>query len=306
MIRPRIGLALGAGVARGWAHIGVLRALERMGIVPDVVCGTSIGALVGGLYAAGKLAELEEWALGLTRGRVLRLMDVNLIGGGLISGERLARAMDETVGEARIEELAKPFIAVCTELSTGHEIWLRDGALIDAVRASYALPGIFAPKLVDGFWLVDGALVNPVPTSVCRAQGCRLVIAVNLNADVFGRIQRMAPMLPDAATEGDAEEAGRPGLLSRARGGRSILSYLLGRAGGPNMFEVMINSLNILQDRVTRARLAGDPPDVTIAPHVTHIGLMEFERAEEAIAAGEAATEQVMTDIENATQALGI
>ena len=307
MIRPRIGLALGSGVARGWAHIGVLRALERLGVVPDVVCGTSIGALVGGLYTAGKLEELEQWALQLSGSRVVRLLDVNLSGGGLISGRRLARALEESAGDVRIEDLPKPFVAVCTELTTGHEIWLREGSLVDAVRASYALPGIFSPIMVDGFWLVDGALVNPVPTSVCRALGSRLVIAVNLNADIFGRIQRMAPLLTEEnqVIEEDTEK-GPLAFLRSTKRSRGVLSFLLGRSDGPNVFEVMVTSLNILQDRVTRARLAGDPPDVVVEPRVAHIGLIDFERAEEAIAAGEAAAERAMSDIENASTALGI
>ena len=184
---PSIGLALGGGAARGFAHIGVLRTLVAHGIVPDVIVGTSIGAVVGGCYAAGQLDDLEEWARGLTARGVLGYLDISLSGSGLIGGGQLAARLEETLGDTRIEELPIRFAAIATEVGTGHEIWLTRGRLVDALRASYALPGIFPPVRIGGRWLVDGALVNPVPVSAARALGARLVIAVNLNSDLFGR-----------------------------------------------------------------------------------------------------------------------
>ncbi|HEB80592.1 MAG TPA: patatin, partial [Chromatiales bacterium] len=191
-MRSRIGVALGSGSARGWAHIGVLQALRRAGVEPDVVCGTSIGALIGGAYALGDLDALGDWVRGLTRRDVVRLLDVRLTGGGLIQGERLMRFFRSRSYDSPIEGLSKAFSAVATDLGTGREVWLGRGPLIDAVRASFALPGLFAPVRRDGHWLVDGALVNPVPISVCRALGAEVVIAVNLNGDRVGRHPRYA------------------------------------------------------------------------------------------------------------------
>ena len=187
LVRPSIGLALGGGAARGFAHIGVLRVLAANGIVPDVIVGTSIGAVVGGTYAASQLDSLETWARGLTVRNILSYLDVSFSGSGLIGGDHLARQLKEALGDVRIESLPHRFAAIATEFNTGHEIWLTRGRLVDALRASYALPGIFPPVRIGGRWLVDGALVNPVPVSAARALGARVVIAVNLNADLFGR-----------------------------------------------------------------------------------------------------------------------
>src|SRR5690606_29774338 len=182
-----IALALGGGAARGWAHIGVLRALDEAGIKIDMTAGTSIGALVGGCYLAGKLDELEEFARSLTRRRMFNLLDITFRGSGLFGGMKLDSRMREHLDGVSIEDLSRPFVAVCTELHTGHEIWLSTGPLVESMRASYALPGVFAPVRWQGRILVDGALVNPVPVSVCRAYEQRLVLAVNLHYDQFGR-----------------------------------------------------------------------------------------------------------------------
>jgi NTE family protein len=300
MTMPRIGLALGSGAGRGWAHIGVLHALQRAGIDIDIVAGTSVGALVGGVWLSGHLDTLEQWARGLNRMRILRYLDV-VLGGGLIAGDRLRRVLTDNIGEARVEDLPKRFVAVATELMTGHEIWLRTGPLVDGLRASYALPGVFKPVGIDGRWLVDGALVNPVPVSVCRAYGARLVIAVNLNADLMGKGHRA----PEQTTGYDLfADASRLARLSRLEDQTGVLRQLNRRGPEPNLFNVMVNSLNILQDRVARARLAGDPPDVTIAPRVGHISLLEFDRAEEAIAEGEAAFERSLPFLREAMAVL--
>ena len=293
MTSPRIGLALGGGGARGWAHIGVLRALERAGIKPDVVCGTSVGALVGALALAGRLDALEDWALGLNRFRLAGYLDFR-VRGGMISGNRLTAALREYLGDLKIEELPVPFACVATDLLTGHEVWLRQGSVVEMLRASFSLPGLFAPVEVDGRWLVDGALVNPLPVSVCRAMGARVVIAVNLNADPIGRIrmpgQRIARAIGFDLMPRDVQEH-VPGQGNHGLGAR--LRKLFGREpDAPSLFGTMVQSLNILLDRVTRSRLAGEPPDVTISPRLGHIGLLEFDRAAEVIAEGSAAAER--------------
>ncbi|MDP6342138.1 MAG: patatin-like phospholipase family protein [Alphaproteobacteria bacterium] len=296
MSRPKIGLALSSGVGRGWAHIGVLKALAAANIEVDVVAGTSIGALVGGVHLAGHLDLLEEWALNLNRLRIMRYIDLAPRGGGIIGGRRLQRLLRENLGHLEMEHLPKPFVVVATELENGHEIWLRRGPLVASLQASYALPGVFPPVELDGHQLVDGALVNPVPVSVCRALGARLVIAVNLNADMLGQRRR--------APAGEAEmPAGAPWPAGKS--GVSMFDGLFGREDSPSMISVMATSLNILQDRLGRSRLAGDPPDVTIAPRVGHIGLLEFDRAEELIAEGEAAVQRSMPFLDEALAVLG-
>jgi len=287
----QIGLALGSGVARGWAHIGVLRALERSGIKPDIVCGTSIGALIGGVYLGGRLDALEAWARQLTKLRLSRLFDFQLGYGGLIAGRRIMEIFDPQLRDQQIEALPARFACVTTEYGTGHEVWLQAGNLLEAVRASYALPGLFPPVSIDGRWLLDGALVNPVPVSVCRALGARIVIAVNLNADAFGQSTAEAendsrPMPPAAA-----------GAMNGMSGVALVRQLVSRENGAPSLFSVMSSSLNIVQDRLTRSRLAGDPPDVTIAPRLGDIGLMQFDRAEESIAAGEQAVEHAAASL---------
>ena len=272
-----ISLALGGGCARGWAHIGVLRALDEAGIEVSMIAGTSIGALVGGCYLAGKLDELEEFARSLTRRRIFGLLDLNLRGSGLFGGMKLDARLREHIGGVRFEDLPKPFVCVASEISTGHEIWLSSGSLITAMRASYALPGVFEPVTCNGRVLVDGALVNPVPVSVCRAHEQPLVAAVNLNYDSFGRAAVIRHSAGELFIERDAA-APLSDEEGRARESR------LGITG------VMVEAFNIIQDRISRARLAGDPPDLSLQPKLGHIGMTEFHRADESIQLGYEAT----------------
>jgi NTE family protein len=171
--RQGIALALGGGVARGWAHIGVLRALDEAGVEIDMIAGTSIGALVGGCYLAGKLDALEEFARSLTKRRIFGLLDFSFGGSGLFGGMKLDAKLREHMAGIRFEDLPKPFVCVASEIRTGHEIWLSSGLLITAMRASYALPGVFEPVAANGRVLVDGALVNPVPVSVAAPTSSR-------------------------------------------------------------------------------------------------------------------------------------
>lgn len=301
--RPSIGIALGGGAARGWAHIGVLRTLEAAGYIPDILAGTSIGAVVGGCYAAGRLDDLESFALSLTRRRVFGLMDFNFGGSGLITGTRLSELLGRDLGDTRIEDLVQRFCAVSTELRTGHEVWLNQGRLVDAMRASYALPGVFRPVKISGRWLMDGAIVNPIPVSVARAMSARLVIAVNLHSDVFGR----GSVIPYWEEEAAAGEEPRSAELP-ANNARGLLRrQMFGRGdGAPGISSVMMDAFNITQDRIARARLAGDPPDVSVAPRMRHVGLFEFHRAAEAIALGVEATERALPEIAEAYDALAV
>ncbi|HRF43482.1 MAG TPA: patatin-like phospholipase RssA [Candidatus Competibacteraceae bacterium] len=276
---PRLGIALGSGAARGWAHIGILRALEEAGIVPDVIAGTSIGALVGAAYASGRLEPLENWVTQIDWWEIIRYMDLRL---GGVEGERLMQAFRERVEDALIEMLPKPFGAVATDLRTGREVWFQTGSLLEAVRASIALPGLFSPVRYQDRWLVDGGLVDPLPISLCRAMGAEQVIAVNLNGDIVGRhfnVRTMRRVLPN------------PLLARLSAGWQAVLgnhqpAVPVPEEEPPGLFDVMASAINIMQDRITRTRMAGDPPDVVLIPRLAHLGLMDFDHAAEAIAAG--------------------
>jgi NTE family protein len=269
-------------VARGWAHIGVLRELVELGLAPDVVAGASIGAVVGGCFAGGRLDALEEFARSLTRRSVFGLIDVSLRGGGLMGGDRLRQRLEAALGQQRIENLPVRFVAVATEMKSGHEVWLKTGPVCDALRASYALPGIFEPVKMGGRWLFDGAIVNPVPVNVARAFGAEYVLAISIGGDT-----------PSGAavfdTEGDEPPGPAPSAWPRWLGG--------GGDAAPGVASVMVHTFNITQDRIMRSRLAGDPPDHTIAIRAKSFGLFEFHRAAELIDLGRAAVRKAAPEI---------
>lgn len=302
--KRKIGLALSSGMARGWAHIGALRALRRLGVFVDIVAGASAGALVGGCFLADRLDELEAWATSLNKRKIVSYLDLQLGYGGLIKGDRLLAELRRAVGPLRIENLPIPFVAVATDLVTGHEIWLQKGDLANAMRASFSLPGLFPPIEIDGRWLADGALVDPLPVAACRALGAEMVIAVNLNTDIIGK-SRDAARLP--ATMGfdpiTLMEDKQKSFVSSLTD--SLTRGIFRRdADRPSIFGVMTTSLSIMQDRLTRSRLAGDPPDVHITPRVGHIGLLEFDRTEEAIREGEEAVERRRPEIMDALEVM--
>lgn len=294
LAKPTIGLALGSGSARGWSHIGIIRVLEEAGIVPDIVCGTSIGSLVGAAYADDQLARLEQWVRSLTWQNVMGLLDFSM-NGGLIHGDKLFSFLRSHVGDKDIATLPKAFAAVATELVTGREVWLREGSVFDAVRASAALPGLFKPSQLQDRLLVDGALVNPVPVSLCRAMGADLVIAVDLNSDLIGRHFELgdAPDEPEpVASSAFASMLEKlPLKLGRLKSGPATSSAM------PSIFDVLSISLNIMQVRITRSRLAGEPADVLIRPRLADFALMDYHRAAHAIEEGERAARHALPEI---------
>jgi NTE family protein len=304
--RPVIGLALGGGAARGFAHIGIVRTLIAHGIIPNVIVGTSIGAVVGGAHAAGKLDKLEEWARSLQPRNIFGYLDIRLNGSGLIGGAKLASQLETAIGPTLIEDLPIKFATVATEVRTGHEIWLTHGRMVDAIRASYALPGIFSPVLVGDRWLVDGALVNPVPVSAARALGAEIVIAANLSSDVFTHSTTIyshgAPVdAPEQVLEPVPPKRGFGKLFSAER---TMKREFFGGGGRPGISSVMVDAFNIMQDRITRARLAGDPPDLLITPRVGQIGWFDFHRAGDLISFGARAAERAIESIQEAIQIL--
>ncbi|MFT5443362.1 MAG: NTE family protein [Myxococcota bacterium] len=328
--RP-IGLALGSGAARGWSHIGVLRALNEAGIEPEIVSGSSAGAVVGAFYAANQLDAFESWVRKLDRRQIMGYLDPTLRG-GLLRTRKIFDALSEHLPDRPIESLPRQFSAVAADLSTGREVWLRDGSLMAALRASIALPGLVKPEYLHDSWLVDGGLVNPVPVSLCRAMGARSVIAVDLNTTLLGRrfsaIEQPGVVEPEVNEIEQRKEAdgvlvravidaldddalplapvgikGAGGLLSSPRAARFISGFqgiaadLLDQFGfeesaepsgpaTPSIYEVITNSINIMQTRIGRSRLAGDPPELLITPRLQDFGLLEFDRANEAIAIG--------------------
>lgn len=293
MRTPRIGLALGGGAARGWAHIGVLEALEEAGIRAELIAGTSMGALVGGAYAAGRLDALKTWALTVDWGTVLSLLDVNLSTGGLIDGRRIQRLLRDLGIVGDIQTLPIPFAAVATDLRDGGEVWMRTGSLETAIRASIALPGIFGPAFREDRWLADGGMVNQVPVSTVRALGADLVIAVNVDV---GLLERHATAVQSAIPKDDRVAqllVSLPAPL-RAQAERLLPQPRVDGPKPPAYLDVVTNAINIMQERITRSRLAGDPPSLMIAPRVATIGLMEFDRAAEAIAAGRRAVRHAL------------
>ncbi|MBU4528709.1 MAG: patatin-like phospholipase family protein [Hoeflea sp.] len=300
MKHPRIGLALGSGAARGWSHIGVIDALAEAGIEPEIVCGTSIGSLVGAAYVAGRLPALREWAMAATWREIVALVDVRLSGGGVVDGKQIVAFLKRLGIDAPIENYDKKYAAVATDLVTGREIWLQSGPVYEAVRASIALPGILSPARIDGQWLVDGGLTNPVPVSVCRALGADVIIAVNLNGDLVGRRFESGPAPSANAVQTPVPNESLDRMLNhlpeplRAQARQMMPNLLPKGASVPGYFDVISNSINIMQDQITRTRLAGEPPHVMLIPRLGDLGLMEFNRAAEAIAEGRACVENAL------------
>ena len=279
----KLGLVLGSGSARGWAHIGVIRELLEAGYKPDIVCGCSIGALVGAAYANGDLDKLEKWARSLTRQEVLKLLDVSL-SGGLIKGDKLIAFFVNHFVDRNFSDLPLPFACVATNLASGSEVWLREGSVASAVRASIATPGLFRPAQLDGQFLVDGALVNPVPVSLARALGAQIVIAVDLGSDIVSKGQRKT-------VTGDTVHAGW----------RQSLAARLGKPGlneFPSILNVLTSSIDIMQTRIARSRLAGEPADALLTPHLAQLALMDYHRADEAIAEGRQAVKRMLPALE--------
>lgn len=289
----KIGLALGSGSSRGWSHIGIIGALSDIGIEPDIICGTSIGALVGASYVSKKLEKLEKWVCSLSKLETAKFFEINTSLTGFVNTERFHRFLIENVASEKttIDKLPKQYAAISTDLDTGREIWLTEGSLIEAVWASIALPGLFPAIRNNNRWLVDGGLVNPVPVSVCRALGADIVIAVNLNGDIVGK-HLYEPLRQSKLTENKNE------FMSFIKEyTESLFPSLRETDQTPSVFDAIASSVNIAQDRITRSRLAGDPPDIILSPRLSHIGLLEFYRAREAIAEGRDCIQRMKPEI---------
>ena len=293
MRQVKVGLALGSGAAKGWAHIGVINALMRAGVEIDVIAGCSVGALVGAACATGRLALLEKWVRSFGYWDVIRLMDFSWQRGGLLRGNRVFNHIRRLMPDEFIEQCHIRFGAVATNLSTGRELWLTQGDLHQAVRASCSMPGLLPPVGHNGYWLVDGAVVNPVPISLTRALGADIVIAVDLQHDAHLMQQDLLSASP-AQTVPEFDSASW-----RARVRQHLAQRLTQRRSShsPGAMEIMTTSIQVLENRLKRNRMAGDPPDVLIQPYCPQISTLDFHRAEEAIAAGNAAVEKKMDEL---------
>ena len=308
----KIGLALGSGSARGWAHIGVLQALGEAGIGVDYMAGTSIGALVGAVYAAGKLDALRATVLQFDWKRTVSFFDVVFPKAGLIDGKKVADFIRSRLKEKNIEELPLAFCAVSTDLATGREVVLREGNLIEAIRASISVPGIFTPVKKEDTFLVDGGLVNPIPVSAARQMGAEFVIAVDLNHDI---VTKRGISHSRSDTSGSLTAIGQS--FTKSRPIRQILDAInkrtimldapvlaqvkrwIAQDPVPNIFEVLTTSINIMEVQITATRLRTDPPDLLIQPNLGHIRFLDFHRAQEAIDEGyREASIQIATFIE--------
>ncbi|PWC20763.1 patatin-like phospholipase RssA [Brenneria roseae subsp. roseae] len=289
MRQVKIGLALGSGAAKGWAHIGVINALTELGVRVDIVAGCSVGALVGAAYATHNLAVMERWVSGFGYWDVIRLMDLSWQRGGLLRGDRVFNNVKHLLRTQQIEECAIKFGAVTTNLSTGRELWLTKGDLHQSIRASCSMPGLLSPVWFNGYWLVDGAVVNPIPVSLARAMGADVVIAVDLQQDASLNHQDLLSVKPMAA-EGDADiepNDWRSKIRERLLRGRRHRTKV-----SPTAMDIMSTSIQILENRLKMTRMAGDPPDVLLRPYCPQIATLDFHRAQEAIDAGRQAVEK--------------
>jgi len=274
----RTALVLGSGGARGWCHIGVLREIDALGLRPDMLVGCSMGALVGAAWAAGKLDALEDFARSLTRSRVLRMLDLRPGSGGLIGGTGISHLLGELGLSGEFSDLPLPFTAVAADLNLGQEIWLQRGGLAPAIRASAAMPGILAPQWLEGRWLIDGAVVNPVPVSVARAMGAVSVVAVNPTTRVLRPASHPLPPEGEAAAQAPSRFARLIPLWS------DKLPPAVPPA--PGYLTLVAQALDIMSERIRRSRLAGDPPDLLIGARLQDLSALDFHRAAEAIDEG--------------------
>ncbi|KPA10006.1 lysophospholipase [Candidatus Magnetomorum sp. HK-1] len=292
--KPIVGVALGSGSARGFAHIGVLKALCEMNIFPQVISGSSVGAFVGGAYISGHLSSLEELVCQLNWKDVLSFFDFGFSGGGIIMGDRFGRFLEKYLGKQNIQDFDVKFCAVSTELSTGREVWFQKGLLHDAVRASMSLPGLFTPVRINNQTLADGGIVNPVPVSTCRAMGAEIIIGVNLNTDVVGKhfSNKQPKTIPIKLFDSsESEETLNPfknRLMKTLKQSMNNVFPLRNdpKSKLPNVFDILASTINIMQDRITRSRMAIDPPDILLEPHLSHVGWIEYYRASECIQEG--------------------
>ncbi|MEI6210736.1 MAG: patatin-like phospholipase family protein [bacterium] len=294
--RPRIGLALGSGGARGWAHVGVLRRLQELNVPIYCVAGTSIGSIMGAVFAARRLDVIEDLSRQIDWRRVARMfVEVGFPRAGLVTGHRIQQLIQEVVGVHLIEDLLIPFAAVAANLKTGEQVVLSRGSVVDAIRASIAIPGIFVPAQHDGHHLVDGGMINPLPIDVAESMGADVVIAVDVNLLPGRGIDPPHTACPTVAHGMDRDVTA---ILAHTREAlprvQSAFADAMERwfrreTTGLTIFDVLTRSVRIAENQITHGRLKLHPPALLIQPAVGSIETLEFHRASQAIEAGRAA-----------------
>lgn len=333
MDKRKIGLALGGGAARGWAHIGVIEALEDAGIVPDFVAGTSIGALVGSVYAAGGLEQFKASVLGLDRKKVLSMLDVVFPKCGLLDGKKVTDFFKSFISGRDFSELKVPFGAMATDLQTSEEIWLLSGNVSKAVRASIAVPGLFTPVMISERLLVDGGLVNPLPVNMVREMGADVVIGVDLNyyaamrGSVVGKkmecaikeeqekingLNSSAPKEESTKSEDSDQEKNRlfPGIMDRIDKMEipwfDSFKNWRSKPAGPNIFDIIFASTLVMEKTITDLRLKDEPAEVVVRPELGKIRFMDFHRGDESIREGYDSCLAALTTNEEVMESLNI
>ncbi|WMS88732.1 patatin-like phospholipase family protein [Pleionea litopenaei] len=287
-MNKKIGLALGSGAARGISHFGIIRALHQQGVKPDIICGTSMGALIGAAYVTGHLSALEQWFKEQTTRKMLSHLDINLFAsGGIADGEQFIHFLKTEFGDYRIEDLPIPFAAVACDMNSGKEVWLTEGSIWDAVRASGAYPGLLTPVKREHQWLMDGGVVNPVPVTVCRALGATHVIGVNLNHDLLAPKEPPTPKERGSLFKLENTAIGKVSSKIKQSINERFSFGSKEKENAPGIMDVIACTVNIMQDRITRSRLAGDPADIIFNPRLSHIGFLETDKSEEIINEGE-------------------
>jgi NTE family protein len=319
-VAKKVGLALGGGGARGWAHIGVLRALEENDIPIDCIAGTSIGALVGAIYVHDKLDELEQFANEIEVSNLVSLMDISFPGLGLIDGHRVQEFLSGYLVDATVENCRIPFRCVATNFLMKEEVVFESGAMVDAVRASISIPGVFVPFKQDKTYLVDGGVINPVPVNILQKMGADVAIAVNLNHDpkTAEPPKRSAAEVKEAdksesdneqSTHDDTSQEEEQQLLQRLTTRYENLKAVLedqvnewmpDSQTGLNIFDVLGNSINMMEQQVTRVRLATDVPDVLIEPDLIEFGIFDFQQPKPMMQRGYDAAIAKMSEIKAA------
>jgi NTE family protein len=285
----KVSLVLGSGGARGLAHIGVINWLQENGFEISSISGASMGALIGGIHAAGKLDVYSDWVCELRKHDVLRYLDLSFGGRGLFKGEKIIEVLRDMVGEYRIEDLSIAYTAVATDIDREREIWLNQGPLFDAIRASIAVPTVFTPHLYHGRRLVDGGLLNPLPIAPTLKDLTDLTVAVNVHA----RSQHRAA--PPVEADDDDDDDGGPGRIAAWI---EDLQKSIGRKtdDGLGFFDIVLKSLDAMQNTVVRFKLAAYTPDVLIDVPRNTCMAYEFYRARELIDLGREKAEQALGD----------
>ena len=296
MSGKRVSLVLGSGGARGLAHIGVIEVLEENGFEVASICGCSMGALVGGIHAMGKLDVFKDWVCALDQGDVLRLLDFSFSSAGLIKGDRVIEALRSLVGDRCIEDLQIDFTAVATDLDARREVWIDEGSLFDAIRASIAVPTVFAPVRRGGRTLVDGGLLNPVPIAPTLRDDTDFTVAVDLaghrDPELDGREEEPAETASDRGELDEYRQAIGDFVDRLTR--RVTDGFTSGDKGKMSMLDVVNRSFDTMQVTLSRIRLAEYQPDVLIAIPRNICQTFEYYRAAEVIAEGRRQAERTL------------